>query len=237
MGGSTGGNPIPFAVSASQQFGDTGSSEVWFYGIRYMQAETTGWRRYCHTFYIPNLVGKTVSSSGTTYEALVVRWDFCQGSNYGTLGVRTGDFYLAMPKLEVGMLPTPYNVGQYTTAKAECMPFYQKSYPTGVAPGTASYSTLYRSMNSVVAYGSVITNTDVDVGDMWWSGPATARVWDYSGTANSMTFDGSPAAVTIYKDGKVLRLVNNTGGNMVGTSTNTTMMFNVDVDMRHRTSP
>lgn len=113
---------LDLAVEIRQIFGSGGSSAV----ICHIEKVdlTTSWTKYTMEVTLPSISGKTIG----TDSYLQVRFWFDAGSDYDaytdTLGNQSGEFYLAMIKLEDGSEATPLESRTYQLEKFLCERYY-----------------------------------------------------------------------------------------------------------------
>ena len=111
-----------------QVFGSGGSGTVGG-ALGSSQAITTSWARYSFTTTLPSISGKTIGTS-SNLNIFVGRY----------IGAAAVDIDLWGVQLEAGSTATPFQTatGTIQGELAACSRYFQKSYNTDVAPGTAS---------------------------------------------------------------------------------------------------
>jgi hypothetical protein len=113
------------AVGYRQDFGSGGSTAV--SGIIAKQALTTTWTRYTHTFTVPSISGKTLSTGATV---LGLRFIVSSGGNIFAdgLGEQSITFDIWGVQLEAGTVATPFkrNANSLQGELAACQRYYQR---------------------------------------------------------------------------------------------------------------
>jgi hypothetical protein len=129
------------AVEFNQSFGTGGSPSGVVTGIAVTTINlTSAWQLFTVTGTMPSIAGKTL---GTSFDgALLVNFWMDAGSTYNartnSLGQQSGTFDFAQIDLEGNASPTAPEFRPREIELAMCQRYYEKSYDSNVAPGTAS---------------------------------------------------------------------------------------------------
>ena len=146
------------AVELYQNFGTGGTPSTSVSIPAGLFALTTSWQKFTVTVNIPSISGKTLGTAGN--DSLVVYFWFDAGSSNSSrassLGQQSGTFDIARVQLEEGPTATPFEHRPIGTELALCQRYFEKSYPTNVAPGTAAVSTTLTFVSNTFA-----SNTNV----------------------------------------------------------------------------
>lgn len=138
-------------IELLQDFGTGGSPSADVTGIESQKvALTTAWQKFSITVNIPSVSGKTLGSDGNDF--LRVTFWFDAGSDFNaradTLGQQSGTFDIAHVSLVEGDATaeddpfSPRHIQQEITL---CKRYFDKTYPLGINPGTASLAGSFRT--------------------------------------------------------------------------------------------
>lgn len=147
---------------------------------------------------------------GSTYSGTAGAW---AGAGYLTatgavsvVGTSGATFYITGVQLEKGATATSFDYRDYVRETALCQRYYEKSYDDGVAPGTATLSSVLRFPFGASASG-VFANAKFKVPKR---ASPTVRTWDEAGNSGRMSFyTASGFALT----NNLNALASNWGGN------------------------
>ena len=135
--------------------------------------------------------------AGSTFSGTAGAW---AAGNYVTatgttsvVGTNGATFYITGVQLEVGTKATPYEMQIYSDQLAQCQRYYEKSYNSGIAPGT--------NITAAVNGQAWFTPSNSNVTGIEYSGTIpyqvskrtspTGRYWDLAGNASKISNDTS----------------------------------------------
>ena len=128
-----------------QNFGTGGSSSTTNLVANPTLAITTSWTRYTITTALPSLTGKTIGTNS------FISYTFLDASLNATKTVDTWGW-----QVEAGSAATAFQTatGTLQGELTACQRYYEKSYPQGIAPGTASSTAGCEMYAALVLYAS-----------------------------------------------------------------------------------
>jgi hypothetical protein len=149
---STGTPKIGFNVE--QAFGTGGSATVPTSAAT--QTITTSWARYTFTINVPSIAGKTIGTGAPQLNTRIFTsaGTSISGAGYPAVGIQNVTIDLWGWQLENGSTTTAFQTASGSIAGELnlCQRYYEKSYNTDVAPGTATtdgwVNTLYNTANT-----------------------------------------------------------------------------------------
>ncbi len=207
-----------FGLDFFQIFGTGGSSST-YVGVGSYPV-TTAWQRFTTTVTLPSVSGKTINDADS---ALLVSY-YCVSSN------ATWTLDLWGIQIEAGSVATPYHnaTANAQTELAACQRYYQKSYNTEVAPGTAGTLpgiVVSAPISSTVANGFSFGHVPLKV--EMRSAPSVI-IYSFAGTVGAVS-SGQPADLAANSGGvntagtRSFSMINNSGGTL--TSANGSIIF------------
>ena len=134
---------------------------------------------------------------GSDYHATTNTWatgaDWSSDQQVNWMSSTSNDFYLTGVQLEAGSVATPFEHRSYGDELAKCMRYYQKSYETGVVPGTndnlGGIHAMSWSDGNVAGFRFIKPMRDVP----------TVRFWTITGTLGYIATEvGDRVAVATY---------------------------------------
>lgn len=126
--GAVASSTISIGITITQFFGTGGSPSSSVVSSSLPMIFGTTLTRQSVTFPVPSITGKTLGTNGDDYLAITF-----------TLPISsTFTFSMAQAQTEIGSLPTSYEFVPYTQVLTDCKRYYEKSYDSGIVPGTAS---------------------------------------------------------------------------------------------------
>lgn len=129
----------PIGVGVTQNFGSGGSPSANVDMAGQKLTLSAAWQYFSVTFAVPAIGANVLGTATPGWTALNFWLD--AGSNVatasGNIGQQSGTFDIAQVQLEVGSVPTPFEMRPFGIELALCQRYFQKSYDVGVAPGTA----------------------------------------------------------------------------------------------------
>ena len=131
--------PKKLATEFAQYFGSGGAPSAPALQIGVTQFSlTTAWQKFSATIVMPSIAGATMGTNGD--DTLRFWFWYDAGSTFnvdtGTMGQQSGTFDIAQVQLEVGSVPTPFEMRPFGLELSLCQRYFEKSYDVGTAPGT-----------------------------------------------------------------------------------------------------
>jgi hypothetical protein len=200
-----------------QGFGTGGSASVNAAALSVPM--TTSWQRFTYTFNMPSVSGKTIGPNS----CLSVRMDSNAVNTTQTIDIWG-------IQLEAGSVATPFtiNTANQQAELAACQRYYQKSYNTDVAPGTASNLSgivVSAPISSTVANGFSFGHVPLKV--EMRAAPSVV-IYSFAGTVGVVS-NGTPSDLAANSGGvntagtRSFSMINNSGGTL--TSANGSIIF------------
>lgn len=188
-----------------QLFGTGGSpsSAVIFAGGQVTLS--TSWARYSVTVAIPSLSGKTVGTDANT-SALRMRLWLSAGTNFnartGSLGVQNNTIDIWGVQLEPGTVANDFrrNANSIQGELAACQRYYEKTYPLGTSPGTATSAGFFHQSAGSDANGNIVVAIKLAVAKR--VAPTMTAFVANTGASGSWFYgrSGAGATSTVYFD-------------------------------------
>jgi hypothetical protein len=215
--GTFGGSLRNSAVNRSYPFSYTISvANTWEYKTVTIAGDTSG------TWLTDSGTGITTTfslGSGTDRSGTAGAWNSNSNASatgaVSVVGTNGATFYITGVQLEIGSTATPFERRLYGQELANCQRYYETSYPSTVAPGTANY----------VGPAEVSARTTTN-GYCFYAVPYSVQkratpsisLWSFNGTANQLgSFDSGAnlgAASALQITAYSFLLCNNSGGNI-----------------------
>ena len=195
-------------VRLAQTFGSGGSASV-SAGDYAIGSLTSNWTRYSITTTIASVSGKTIGPGSYFLFSMIL-------PTAGSIGtIQMWGF-----QAEVGSVATQFttNTANPQAELAACQRYYQKSYNTETAPGSATLAGIVVSAPSLSAVGSGLSFGHVPLKVDMRAAPSVV-IYSYAGTVGAVS-SGQPADLAASSGGvntigtRSFSLINNSGGSI-----------------------
>lgn len=170
----TGGSPSSSVITNLGSFSPTGS-----------------WQKFIYTVAVPSITGKTLGTNNDDYLSFEFLID----------NTNTGVLDLAKVQVEEGTIATEFEQRHLQQELALCQRFYEKSYNTGIYPGSISYNT--GDCNFRVSQFNNYLSGNVNYKSIKRAIPTVTFYRPSTGTVNVIedTAEGNPKTVTSFESG------------------------------------
>ncbi len=193
--GTFGGSIYNSAVNRSYPYSYTiSSANTWEYKTITVSGDTSGtWLTTNGVgLYLNFSLGAGSTVSGTAGAWAATRYDSATGAT-SVVGTNGATFYITGVQLEVGTAATPFERRQYGQELALCQRYYEKSYDTTVAPGSATVT----GSTFVIGNGTTSSNQGNTIAFAAEKrATPTISYWDSAGNPSKVSYYDSSAART-----------------------------------------
>ena len=193
--GTFGGSIYNSAVNRSYPYSYTiSSANTWEYKTITVSGDTSGTWLTTNGIglYLNFSLGAGSTVSGTAGAWAATRYDSATGAT-SVVGTNGATFYITGVQLEVGTAATPFERRQYGQELALCQRYYEKSYDTTVAPGSATVT----GSTFVIGNGTTSSNQGNTIAFAAEKrATPTISYWDSAGNPSKVSYYDSSAART-----------------------------------------